>query len=463
MSNKYCKSSTINSALYPITMDRKLIPEHLSLLERDLNYSLFMKSTPTKYSKRIMNFYCIYLMLVIFEGIFRKWIRISSIDFFYFIRDVITFAFVIKIILENRWKSKIPATLILYSGLIILLCIYQLFQNGMTLYVAVFGLRNYLAPLSLALITTVQRTYQELRTAIIFCCSTTIYFQAIIALIQSISPRNSSINFTSWGAGNALVTSGVTVRPIGTFTSSLGFSYYLITCIAALISIRSSKIDRISNLQRFAIIPLLFASAVSGNRTVIFSFSIILILHYISIDHSQRKRGFSLSVFGLSALGILLSAKFLTPVINAFVYRLKYQTEGGSGTLARILGAVLGYRIDFQTAGDGIGVYHQSGVALGAAPHWIENEVPRWIMELGVLGVMIILFRQIWSLVILTRAIRWKGSVNYQYRAFIFALFPMLLFSGISTQPTVQGFAACLLPFAFVRKIESDSSFKKIS
>lgn len=389
-------------------------------------------------------------MLVIFEGVFRKWVRISSLDLFYFIRDIIAFAFLLKLISQGRWKSRIPGTVILFGFAIILLCTFQIFQNKMSIPVAAFGVRNYLAPLALVLITTLYRTFQELRTAIVFCCTTTIYLEAMLAVIQSISSRDSAINFTSWGAGNALVTSGDTVRPIGTFTSSLGFSYYLIICVAVLVSIKAEKNDAKSIRQKFYVFPLMLASVVSGSRTVLLASSIILILHVLSTEHRQKKRVISFSAIGMSSIGILLFVNSLAPVLDAFIFRLKYQTEGGTGTLARIFGAIFGYRYDFKISGDGIGVYHQSGVSLGSASLWIENEVPRWIMELGILGIVIFICRQLWALKILVRSLKWKGSANYQYKAFVFALFPMLLFSGISTQPSVQGFAACLLPFAFV-------------
>ena len=411
---------------------------------------------PTAFSLRMKYFYFFYIGLVIFEGVLRKWIRLAPFDLFYFFRDVISFLYLAWIFFSKARKSRIPQLFYLVVFLITSLAFVQVLIGQIELSVAIFGLRNMFAPFVIAYIAISTNTRNILRDAIIRLCISSIYLEVPLALFQALSPRDSFINFTTWGQASSMVTSGDQVRPIGTFTSTLGFSYYLILCTAVLFFTNFSHQYRSTIMQRNYPFAVLTGSAISGSRTVLFAVIIIALFSVMtSRNPFYSKIKFRFSAISVATLIFAYFADSILSVIDSFIFRLRYQTEGGGGTLNRIAEAIFGYTTDFQFIGEGIGKYHQSGIALGSANFWIENEVPRWIMELGLFGFALVLVRQIWALRLLTLAFNSNSGSFHENRAFIFAIFPLMFFSGITTQPSVQGIASCLIPFAFrIRDLE---------
>jgi O-antigen ligase len=139
-------------------------------------------------------------------------------------------------------------------------------------------------------------------------------------------------------------------------------------------------------------------------------------------------------------------------VINAFLFRLRYQTEGGSGTLSRVIDSIFGYEISsISLFGSGIGTRHQSAIALGLNQSWVENETVRWSAEIGLLGLVILLIRQIWITYLAVNLLFNGDRFDYIGPMIFVALGPFLI-SGISTQPTIQGMSAIMLIFLIFRK-----------
>lgn len=420
------------------------------------NYAVRVSDMPTPFRVRIQYFYLFYFGLVIFEGVLRKWIRLAPFDLFYFFRDVISFLYLVWILFSKAQHSRIPQLFYLVVFLITSIAFVQVLNGQIELNVAIFGLRNMFAPFVIAFISISTNTRDILRDSIIRLCIASIYVEAPLALFQALSPRDSFINFTTWGQASSMVTSGDQVRPIGTFTSTLGFSYYLVLCTAVLFLTSFSHKYRSTKVQRNYPYMVAIAVAISGSRTVLFAVILIALLSVLtSRKLFNSKIRFRFSAISIATFIFAYFADSILSVIDAFIFRLRYQTEGGGGTLKRISEAIFGYTIDFQFIGEGIGKYHQSGIALGSANFWIENEIPRWIMELGLLGFFLVILRQIWAFRLLILASNTRSGYFHENRALIFALFPLLLFSGITTQPSVQGIASCLIPFAFrMRNLE---------
>jgi hypothetical protein len=93
--------------------------------------------------------------------------------------------------------------------------------------------------------------------------------------------------------------------------------------------------------------------------------------------------------------------------------------------------------------GNGMGTHHQSALALGWIEPWVENEVSRWISELGVFGLVLILVRQFW-IVFLAASIFARNVKYVNIGPIIFIALGPFLFGGITTQPTVQGMSAVI-------------------
>jgi hypothetical protein len=84
-------------------------------------------------------------------------------------------------------------------------------------------------------------------------------------------------------------------------------------------------------------------------------------------------------------------------------------------------------------------MHHASAFPYIGSGSWIEVESFRWVSELGLMGLLLYGMRIVIPSAIIIRAIL---NSNFNASYFMLAgLLPFLVFSGITTQPTVQGFA----------------------
>ena len=282
-----------------------------------------------------------------------------------------------------------------------------------------------------------------------------LFFQLPIVVLQVSSGPNSFVNKTGWEIGATVFTSGEVVRPPGTFTNALGLGYYLLIVFGLLLSahLKGFTTQKSANLNSLALFMLLIISAISGSRTVLLGLSLTALLFvFVSIKRLFQNNG-GIKHTGKSSRLLLLfmytSLVFilykLVPVINAFIFRLNYQTEGNSGTRSRVLNSIFGYQYsDLTLIGTGMGTRHQSALALGWIQPWVENETLRWSAELGLFGFTLIILRQIWILSLAASVL----IRNVEYRnlsPMIFISMGPFLVSGISTQPTIQGMSAVMM------------------
>jgi hypothetical protein len=285
-----------------------------------------------------------------------------------------------------------------------------------------------------------------------------LFIQLPIVILQVLSGPDAFINKTSWDLGASVFTSGEVVRPPGTFTNALGLGYFLLTCFGLVLStnLKRSKSNSETNLNYIAFISILGISAISGSRTVIFGlisticvYLVFRLTKKLNKSSIQNKVSPFLRIF--TVLGTLFVLYKMIDVINAFLYRVQYQTEGGEGTRNRIIDSIFGYQIQNLTFfGSGIGSRHQSALALGWIQPWVENESIRWSAELGLIGFLLIIIRQIWICYLAIQCFTKKFQNNYLAPIIFVTLGPVLL-SGLSTQPSVQGTSAILIGIIFHR------------
>lgn len=409
----------------------------------------------------IYRFIKFYILLLVFEGVFRKWIQVVSVDIFYFLRDLIGFVFCLKLFLFSKSKMYDGSRNLFYLIAVVIVSVTSFVAvtiQKVPLEVALFGIRNYLSLLIIAFTLSYLKDFRFLFKAIyqvyIYC----LFIQLPIIVLQVLSGPEAFINKTSWDIGASLFTSGEVVRPPGTFTNALGLGYFLLTCFGLVLStnLRRNKSTSETNLNYIAFISILGISAISGSRTVIFGL-ISTFCIYVVFRFAKKRSGPSiknnvspfLRIFAL--LGTLFVLYKMIDVINAFFFRVQYQTEGGAGTRDRIIDSIFGYQIQNLTFfGSGIGTRHQSALALGWIQPWVENESIRWSAELGLVGFLIIIVRQIWICNLSIQSFKAKFQNDYLSPVIFVSLGPILL-SGLSTQPSVQGSSAILIGIIFHR------------
>jgi hypothetical protein len=406
----------------------------------------------------IYRFLRIYLVILITEGIFRKWIQIFPFDLFYFLRDLIGFLFCLRLLTSPRFRIHAGAKIFIYQSAIPLISIaifYATVVRNVPLSVALFGARNYLSLLPIGFILLYLENTEEVFQRLYSVFISSLSFQFPVVVLQVLSGPDAFINKTGWDQGASLFTSGQVVRPPGTFTNALGLGYYLLICYGLVLGarIRQFRNVREANVNTLAFFSIVGMSALAGSRTVILGLALTTILylmlqlksHFSQVSSTVVRWRVSpiLSVFLiLSTVTILYK---LVDVIDAFAYRIRYQTEGSSGTLSRVLESIFGYHIeDLTWFGSGIGTRHQSAIALGWIQPWVENETIRWSAELGIFGFVLVVGRQFWVAKIAFLEFFQKPSIHY-FAPIVFVSLGPILLSGVSTQPSVQGLSAVLI------------------
>jgi len=420
----------------------------------------------TKEDASLYRFLKFYLLLVIYEGIFRKWVQFSSVDIFYFFRDLITFLFIFKLVLLGRHKSIGNPNMrinlnILFSIFLLYGFIAVLFQN-IPLIVVIFGIRNYISIFLLIYLCSFIRDKSQIFMRVYRIFLGSLLVQLPVVLLQVASKPDSFINKTSWGLGASVFTSGEVVRPPGTFTNALGLGYFILIVYGLILSSYLKGFDtrKAANINLIALFLLMIIIAISGSRTVLLGVSLTTILFLIirikklilgTENSSPSKRSSLLIFISLSSLVFFVLYQ-LADVISAFLFRLQYQTEGGVGTRLRIIDSIFGYQISgVSLFGSGIGTRHQSALALGWIQPWVENESVRWSAEIGILGLLLVILRQIWISYLAFDVVFHKVCYSHLAPMIFVPLGPFLV-SGISTQPTIQGMSAIMIIFIVFRK-----------
>jgi hypothetical protein len=422
---------------------------------------------PKNQDKSLYRFLKFYILLVIFEGVFRKWIRLSNVDVFYFLRDLITVLFILKILFLRRHKTlknqKTRISLNILFSIFILYGFIAVVVQNIPVAVVIFGIRNFVSIFLLVYICSFICDKNRIFTATYRIFIGSLFIQLPIVLLQVVSQPNSFINKTSWDLGASVFTSGEFVRPPGTFTNALGLGYFILITYGLILGsfLKGFGTRKAANRNLVALFLVMIIAAISGSRTVLFGLSlttslfVILRLKRMTLESEKSsisKRSSSSILILFSVLIIYVLYK-LADVINAFLFRLKYQTEGGNGTRLRIIDSIFGYHIsEISLFGTGIGTRHQSALALGWIQPWVENESVRWSAEIGVFGLLLIILRQFWISFIAINVLLNKVKFDYLGPMIFVSLGPVLV-SGISTQPTIQGMSAIMLIFLVFRKL----------
>jgi O-antigen ligase len=368
-------------------------------------------SEPKSQDSEIYRYLRLYLLLVIYEGVFRKWIRLTDQDIFYFARDIFIMLSILRISTSNRFKNtsdrNIRILLIVIFTFFITYAYLAIVVQNTPVPVVAFGFRNYSSVLLLAYLCSYLQDKSRIFETIYRSFLVSLIFQLPLVLLQVISAKDSFINRTGWEIGATFFTSGEVVRPPGTFTNALGLGYYLLITFGLILSafLNGFETKRSANVNLVALFMLVVISAISGSRTVLLGLFLATFLYVIlrikkminrNATSNQLKKS-SRFIAAIMSISITYVLYKLTNVINAFLFRIRYQTEGGSGTKDRIVGAVFDYNYsEMSLLGNGIGTHHQSALALGWIEPWVENEVSRWISELGIFGLVLILVRQFW-------------------------------------------------------------------
>lgn len=344
--------------------------------------------------------YAIFL-LVVCEGILRKWVLPQASDLIYFLKDFVLIGAYLHYFLRPGNEIRVPVRNSLINVFIFLsagLCLFQVFNPSLGSPIAgLFGLKGYLLYIPLMwmsanLFHSEEDLYKFLRLNLLLLIPI-----GILGTVQFLSPPSSPINLLVGGEVSSAAFAGLDkIRITGPFSYIAGFTTFLGVFFPLLLPIFSRHQPRI--WQWAALVEMVFLIAnsfMTGSRSLVFSNLIFLVL-YIGLSMVTQASTVVVFVkqFTIPAIVVLFAVnRWFASAFDAFSDRAT-ESDSLSDRIASAFN-ILPFFAYKQLDGYGTGATHQAIGALRSVldlpkaeviPIGFESEMGRIALELGPFG-----------------------------------------------------------------------------
>jgi hypothetical protein len=411
----------------------------------------------------------LYLLLLIFEGSFRKWIVPQFSAPLLLIRDPVVVAIYLlamraRLFPQNIYvvSLAIIALLSWATGIIVLLPLYSL---RTTILVTGFGIRSDFLHLPLIFIIPAVLNFEDVKRAGRWTIIGMIPM-ALLMVWQFAAPPDAFINRAAGvGEGLQIQAGGGKVRPPGVFSFVSGTIYYLSAVAAFLLYTTLARLPYKTWLLGASGAALIIALGVSGSRStvlavafVVASVGVVLLIRPSLVSKFGRHLFLAfVLIWAISYLPIfreglgILSDRFIESAESAetsvFGNLASRVIDGFTEPLKIIASVPLG--------GFGLGVGTNGGAAFltGGADFLLsENEWSRILLESGpILGLAFLIWRCALAFRIGRFAVRQVRAGN-TLPLFLFSAGLFILLQGPFGQPTSLGFAVVLAGLCLAAK-----------
>ena len=391
----------------------------------------------TSYSR--VGKFCI--VATVYFWIYSGFIRINifpqfALYLYFFPALMILIAATRHFLTHQNYDIKFKKIIYLYFVVAIFFQVIHLFQLNITLTVAIYGLTLYQIPTFLFLFIDDMKRYQfgKIFERIIIWSATPNTIFCFLQTSTHISYFQKSLN------GGALLgtTYGVN-RAFGTFSSTTGFSAYLIILIAI---VMTSEKERTFLVKAYIWICISIMVSICGSRTVYFTIPLILLpylIHLLTRADFRQIKSFLGLIIGLIS-GIVIANYFAKFILVAFWARFT-QTTTKSSTASRLTDGMFSYfsHINQPLFGQGMGSTGTGALLYQNAGNWIEQDLPKIIVECGpILGLILILGRYL----LLASLIYFifKGNIVDRWKnvCLFSAVIPSILFGQLVGQGSIS-------------------------
>lgn len=397
-----------------------------------------------------------YILLWGFEGAARKWVP-GMESVFYVARDLlIVIAIAATLLLSHRVRRQ--PTVVWIFALVLFIASSGAVIAGVPAAVGFIGLRSYLSPLLLVAFLALVDT-SGVKDAIVRGIAAVAIVNVPITVVQVLSAPSNIIN-KQVGDGTAyFVNPGDIVRASGTFASPLGHTQMLPLALAAMLLGLHSRA-----LPRWVSIPTLFGLALmtllSGSRGAVVSGSIVVATYLLAMILRGSLRSLGAAVAMVTVFGgiIFLAVALFPSVISSFLLRVD-QASRAENVGGRVLGSTFDFlTMSFPILGQGAGSASTAAQNLGAGVA-VENDMPRWVVELGLLGYLLACVRLVFGAYLILIILRGPRRSSLSTLLFASVLSPVLLSGVVTLTPSSQGmFAVALAAFALSVKRDVDDA-----
>lgn len=401
----------------------------------------------------------IYVVLWILEGAFRKWLPATD-SLFYVVRDfTLILGLCVAFLRAGPSRHRQTATLLFWTSVTAfsILGLLEVVIKDVPISIAIFGVRNYVAPLLLPFVIFRERiTTFAISAARILVAFAPV--QLVLVILQVNSAPSAWINLQTGGEQAYFTTSSGVVRAAGSFSAPAGLIAYLTLALAAsltlLLSNRKSDIFR-GWIGVCSIAPMI---ALGGSRSAVFSAAIVASGWLLYNLAQGRIKYLTIAILGLAVASIAVSAAMaaLPTVFRAFLVRFDAASQS-EDTVGRVLDSFSAFvSTPAGLFGNGIGMQSTIGVSLGSGLAWVEADSARGVQELGVLGLCLAITRIVaGAYIFVTILLQPRRVTAFEYLFAIVAL-PLLVAGSITTQPSTQGqfgiTIAIILSASFLRR-----------
>lgn len=401
--------------------------------------------------------FLIVFFFTILEGAVRKWF-IQGYDVqLILLRDglvlySIFYGFNKRFFIKN-WKENI---LLLWTILVTVWSFLQFVINDFNPFITLIGIRNWVLYFWFSLLCLRCLGKKELESILLILLYTIIPI-GILVIYQHFMPAGHIINKqvgSTTAEGIFTVAFGV-VRTSGTFTFTSGQVQYLAFLTPIIFYLMGGKYnDSISQISKTIILILFFISiALSGSRGAIMNSGFMLLMFFlISLKLNKMKNILSYLFFGL--IFIFFISYFFDNAIEATKFRFQEASDSDqiSSRIMRIIFGTSEIWLNFNLFGEGIGIRSNlSKLFVNINFTDAENETSKVLYEGGLVGLIFILIKFIFSIIVLLKcykiSIKTKNIFPFLYSVY---MGQQLLVAQITGQVTTHAFTFLGLGILFI-------------
>ena len=408
---------------------------------------------------------CVFLvyLMILAEGILRKWIFPSHHRIFFFVRDpFVLAAYFMALKYDLKPKSRSMFAFLMASlSIITIFVFFQSFYTRMPWFILFYSWRTHFFMIPLAILMGDYLKKSDFDS--LFVNSLKILpFYSILVYLQSIMPKSHFLNAGFRGVFKPLGV-GTMVRTEGFFTSSVGNAIFISSLFAILYYLSSERESVAQELTKgrclFYGLCLIFCVGVSGQRVTFLQVGIIalaiLIAEAINSNRKLKQALRTITVFTVIFLSIIVFAlpKHFSMIRQRFA-RQEFTTgelQVGEDIIQRVLYGFTAfwkhYVDSVPNIGFGVGccsgaarrISISMGIREYPAP---EGEWARHVVEFGpIVGFLLIIIRITafigFATVTLKHAYKNKISAPFIFYSFIS---PYILFAQLTSNGIASGF-----------------------
>lgn len=340
------------------------------------------------------------LVIVVLEGILRKWVLPQASDMIYFLKDLVLLGAYLRYYLGS--EPKYPLRLTFFNIALFMSlgwCIFQIFNPSLgSPIVGFFGLKAYLFYLPLmwmlpSLFHSEEELYKFLRNYLLLVIPV-----SLLAIAQFYSPINSPINVYGGGVQAQAIVDG-NPRVTGTFPYLAGYSTYLSICFTILIPLLSVPQTKIWGLLTLLEVLLLAGTSFMTGARGLLLFETLFLVGYFCLLWLTKP-----SIAVRSTKQFILPIVLITAIVPIFfnkaIEAFSKRATTSDNLTDRVFSAFSEPGQAMQWKGFdsyGIGATHQAistlrsvlQLSLGESPPPSEGEMGRIVLEIGPFGFVI--------------------------------------------------------------------------